>query len=299
MLFGGLLVNTGNSTVWLRWIQWISPIKYGYSAMMKNQFEGYIVNGKPIGDEYLDEVQLGSFSIGVDIIFVLGISLLAWVLSYVALAYLTKKGRGDSAKYSTKKCQAELLGQPDARFAKVAEKKSHVATLAATEESQKPMLNLSLDHCRAAQWHLRRKWYTSASDKQPERGWRRQLLAFKQRPASHITAFAVLHELTAVVPLVGVYYALDYLQPQMPFPQSVLEEGNRYINKLRTYAGLEQLDADSPVLLHLATSYAVVKAAAPLRIAASLALTPWFSRWCIVPITRTVGKLWPNSMRGK
>ncbi|KAJ2096827.1 hypothetical protein GGI09_004161 [Coemansia sp. S100] len=154
-------------------------------------------------------------------------------------------------------------------------------------------------HCRAAQWHLRRKWYTSASDKQPERGWRRQLLAFKQRPASHITAFAVLHELTAVVPLVGVYYALDYLQPQMPFPQSVLEEGNRYINKLRTYAGLEQLDADSPVLLHLATSYAVVKAAAPLRIAASLALTPWFSRWCIVPITRTVGKLWPKSMRGK
>ncbi|KAJ2876680.1 hypothetical protein GGH93_000562 [Coemansia aciculifera] len=145
MLFGGLLVNTGNSTVWLRWIQWISPIKYGYSAMMKNQFEGYVVDGKPIGDEYLDEVQLGSFSIGVDIIFVLGISLLAWVLSYVALAYLTQKGRGDSAKSSTKKSQAELLGQPDARFTKVTEKKSHVATLAATEERQKPMLNLSLE----------------------------------------------------------------------------------------------------------------------------------------------------------
>ncbi|KAJ2699693.1 hypothetical protein H4218_002517 [Coemansia sp. IMI 209128] len=145
MLFGGLLVNTGNSTVWLRWIQWVSPIKYGYSAMMKNQFSGYVVDGKPIGDEYLREVQLGSFSIGVNIVFVLGISLLAWVLSYAALAHLTKKGRGDSAKYSTKKCQAELLGPPDARFTKVAEKPSHVATLKATEEPQKPMLDLSLD----------------------------------------------------------------------------------------------------------------------------------------------------------
>ncbi|KAJ2450659.1 hypothetical protein GGF42_004439 [Coemansia sp. RSA 2424] len=145
MLFGGLLVNTGNSTVWLRWIQWTSPIKYGYSAMMKNQFSGYVVDGNPVGDQYLDEVQLGSFSIGVNIVFVIVISLLAWISSYLALSYLTRKMRGDSAKSNTKKCQAELLGSPDARFAKVAEKKSHAATLAATEEHPKPVLNLSLD----------------------------------------------------------------------------------------------------------------------------------------------------------
>ncbi|KAJ2324121.1 hypothetical protein GGI00_005423, partial [Coemansia sp. RSA 2681] len=55
------------------------------------------------------------------------------------------KMRGDSAKSNTKKCQAELLGSPDARFAKVAEKKSHAVTLAATEEHPKPVLNLSLE----------------------------------------------------------------------------------------------------------------------------------------------------------
>ncbi|KAJ2030277.1 hypothetical protein IWW57_001265 [Coemansia sp. S610] len=150
---------------------------------------------------------------------------------------------------------------------------------------------------RTVQSHVGHRWYSSVPDRQPQRGWRRQLLAFKQRPASHITAFALLHELTAVVPLVGVYYALDYWQPKMPFPQSVLEEGNRYTNKLRTYVGLRQLEANSPVLLHLATSYAIVKAAVPLRIAASLALTPWFSRWCVVPVARAAGKLWPRSMR--
>ncbi|KAJ2747156.1 hypothetical protein GGI20_000770 [Coemansia sp. BCRC 34301] len=136
-----------------------------------------------------------------------------------------------------------------------------------------------------------RKWYSNTPVKNPDnRWWRQRLLAFKERPGSHLTAFAILHELTAVVPLAGVYYALDYVRPKMPFPQSILEEGNRYINKLRTYVGWQQLDTSSPVLLHLATSYAIVKAAAPLRVAASLAMTPLFSRWCVVPVARAITK---------
>ncbi|KAJ2898441.1 hypothetical protein IWW38_001392, partial [Coemansia aciculifera] len=145
LLFGGLLVNTGNSTVWLQWLQWLSPIKYGYSATMKNQFSGYVVDGQPVGDEFLNEVKLGPFSIGVNIAFVLGFSLLAWISSYMMLSYLTKKMRGEFGKSSTKKCQDELLGAPDSRFAKIAEKQSHAATLIATKESQKPVLNLSLE----------------------------------------------------------------------------------------------------------------------------------------------------------
>ncbi|KAJ2663369.1 hypothetical protein IW148_002499 [Coemansia sp. RSA 1199] len=116
LLFGGLLVNTGNSTVWLRWVQWISPIKYGYTAMMKNQFTGYVVDGQPIGDAYLEQVDLGSFSIGVNIVFVLLLAFLAWVFAYMALLYLTNKGRGDPVKNNPKRLQQELLGAPDERF---------------------------------------------------------------------------------------------------------------------------------------------------------------------------------------
>ncbi|KAJ2007952.1 hypothetical protein GGI04_001324 [Coemansia thaxteri] len=144
LLFGGLLVNTGNSTVWLQWIQWASPIKYGYSAMMKNQFTGYIVDNTPIGDQYLDEVELGSFSIAVNIVMVLVIACLAWVMSYASLAYLTQKARGEFAKSSTKKCQAELLGPPDARFTKASDKRTLVAAQTSAA-SQKPMLDLSLE----------------------------------------------------------------------------------------------------------------------------------------------------------
>ncbi|KAJ1738565.1 hypothetical protein LPJ78_001945 [Coemansia sp. RSA 989] len=116
LLFGGLLVNTGNSTVWLRWLQWISPIKYGYSAMMKNQFSGYVVDGQPIGDAYLEEVDLGSFSVGVNLVFVLLLAFIAWVSAYLALLYLTNKGRGDPVKSNPKRLQMELEGAPDQRF---------------------------------------------------------------------------------------------------------------------------------------------------------------------------------------
>ncbi|KAJ2156679.1 hypothetical protein GGF46_005025 [Coemansia sp. RSA 552] len=116
LLFGGLLVNTGNSTVWLRWLQWISPIKYGYTALMRNQFDGYVVDGVPVGDDYLEEVDLGPFGIGVNIVFVVVIAFAAWISAYLALMYLTNKGGGRAAGTARRKIQQELLGPPSRRF---------------------------------------------------------------------------------------------------------------------------------------------------------------------------------------
>ncbi|KAJ2773144.1 hypothetical protein IWQ57_001441 [Coemansia nantahalensis] len=128
--------------------------------------------------------------------------------------------------------------------------------------------------------------FSSAAKGPAERGWRRHLERFRDRPASHLTAFAILHEVTAVAPLLAVYWALDRFGLSVAYPERVLQEGNRYVNKLRHYAGWEPLAPDSPVLAHLATSYAVVKAAAPLRLAACVALTPAAARWCVVPVAR-------------
>ncbi|KAJ2553897.1 hypothetical protein EV175_002775 [Coemansia sp. RSA 1933] len=118
LLFGGLFVNSGNSTVWLRWIQWLSPIKYAFAATMKSQFKGYVVDGKPLGDEYLETMQLGPFSIAVNIIFVLGIGFILWCLAYVALLYSTTKTSGGLRSAARARShEAQLLGAPDARFA--------------------------------------------------------------------------------------------------------------------------------------------------------------------------------------
>ncbi|KAJ1724609.1 hypothetical protein LPJ53_001145 [Coemansia erecta] len=122
----------------------------------------------------------------------------------------------------------------------------------------------------------------------PATGWRRHLTAFRDRPASHITAFALLHELTAVAPLALVYYTLAYFEPPVPLPAALLAEGNRYISRARAYLGYPPLDEHSPVLAHLAASYAIVKAAAPLRIALSLLLTPPVARFCVVPLAKLI-----------
>ncbi|KAJ2553898.1 hypothetical protein EV175_002776 [Coemansia sp. RSA 1933] len=120
LLFGGLFVNSGNSTVWLRWIQWTTPVKYTFTATMKNQFEGYIVDGQPLGDQYLESLQLGSFSVAVNIIFVLGIGLIFWCLAYVALMYSTTKNNSGGLRSAARARthQIRLLGTPDARFTK-------------------------------------------------------------------------------------------------------------------------------------------------------------------------------------
>jgi len=38
-LFGGLMVNPSTTFVWLRWIQWISPIRYCFESLTIAQWE--------------------------------------------------------------------------------------------------------------------------------------------------------------------------------------------------------------------------------------------------------------------
>jgi ATP-binding cassette subfamily G (WHITE) protein 1 len=38
MLFGGLFANSGSYPSWIGWIQYISPIRYGLEALVRNEF---------------------------------------------------------------------------------------------------------------------------------------------------------------------------------------------------------------------------------------------------------------------
>ncbi|KAI8055623.1 ABC-2 type transporter-domain-containing protein [Syncephalis plumigaleata] len=40
MLFAGLFVNLSGMPAWIQWIKWLSPMKYGFVALMKNEFYG-------------------------------------------------------------------------------------------------------------------------------------------------------------------------------------------------------------------------------------------------------------------
>ncbi|KAG5461642.1 MAG: hypothetical protein BJ554DRAFT_6132 [Olpidium bornovanus] len=135
------------------------------------------------------------------------------------------------------------------------------------------------------------------------RGWRKYAAEFRGAPGSHVVAFAVLHELTAVLPLPVVYLSLQALDPPLPPRLLALVSGDAAAEAERR--GRKALaafgfDVSSPApdsggeparagaskcVLHAAAAYALVKAAMPLRLAACFALTPWFARACVCPMT--------------
>ncbi|KAK4510191.1 uncharacterized protein ATC70_006363 [Mucor velutinosus] len=82
--------------------------------------------------------------------------------------------------------------------------------------------------------------YTTLPEKAQEKalaGYRKYAQQFKSKPGSYMTTFAILHELTAVAPFPFIYWALDASSIKIPFPDTVVSEGNRFINKARVYYG--------------------------------------------------------------
>lgn len=51
-----------------------------------------------------------------------------------------------------------------------------------------------------------------------DKGWRRYIDRFKERPASHLTAFAILHEFTAILPFPFIYFPLKWFNIGQYFP---------------------------------------------------------------------------------
>ncbi|CAM0139067.1 hypothetical protein VKS41_003623 [Umbelopsis sp. WA50703] len=129
-----------------------------------------------------------------------------------------------------------------------------------------------------------------SQSQQALRGWRKYAHQFRDKPASYITSFAILHELTAIVPLPVVFYFLDYTQVSIPVPEEYIAEGNRVVSKMRTKYGYEPLDPNSRAMINMVASYAVVKALLPLRIAASVAMTPFMAERAVGPIANLFGR---------
>jgi hypothetical protein len=109
-------------------------------------------------------------------------------------------------------------------------------------------------------------------------------------PVSHVTAFLVLHELTAVVPLVALAAAFHW-GGWLPLADS--EAARRAVDKWSRYARrkgwLREGDGPPPtedgggagarwrVVLEVASAWAVVKVLMPVRVVGCVWATPWFA----------------------
>lgn len=116
---------------------------------------------------------------------------------------------------------------------------------------------------------------------------------FIHAPVSHVTAFLILHELTAIVPLVGIWYVLhsyhDLLMvSSLDLPGWAIEKGTKIIDLAMVSFdwGDYSLNEKLQVIMEGAYAYVIVKALFPVRLAFSLFGMPWFAKWFVLPITR-------------
>lgn len=105
----------------------------------------------------------------------------------------------------------------------------------------------------------------------------------KKKPGRHLTAFLILHELTAVLAFPVVYPIASFSNRWLlqTLPESLVEKteltlkkANEKVNKVRNYFGYSSLDDHHPVVINFAMSYVFVKLLMPVRLLGCLWLTP-------------------------
>lgn len=92
LLFGGSLLPT--PPPWFIWLKWISPITYIFSATIQNEFSGEVIEctgGQCYGngDAVIQAYNAGTFSIAQDVGFLVALTMVYFVLGYLALRYST------------------------------------------------------------------------------------------------------------------------------------------------------------------------------------------------------------------
>lgn len=134
----------------------------------------------------------------------------------------------------------------------------------------------------------------------------------RNAPISHITAFLLLHELTAIIPLFGLaatFHYTNYLPPYISegvYVQQGTEIFGRWLRK-RGWIDEEKRsgrwwgrgEGGVRIVVELATAYAVTKMLLPLRLVLSVWATPWFARWTVLPFTRFVGRVFWRGKKGE
>lgn len=128
---------------------------------------------------------------------------------------------------------------------------------------------------------------------------------FIHAPVSHVTAFIILHELTAIVPLVGTWYVLHqyhdlFMTASMDLPAWAIEKGTKIIDK-----GLQDWDFGdysfndkAKFIMEGAYAYVIVKALFPVRLGISLLGMPWFARWFVLPFTKMFSRKKTKKVEG-
>lgn len=113
---------------------------------------------------------------------------------------------------------------------------------------------------------------------------------FIKNPVMNLSAFLILHELTALIPLLGLWYLFHKYQFLIPMdlPQWAIDKGTKILDSAMESFDFKGYSIHDKVKLIMegAYSYVIVKALLPVRVVISFWLTPFFARWIINPVTK-------------
>lgn len=136
----------------------------------------------------------------------------------------------------------------------------------------------------------------------------RFIVPLRHAPISHITAFLVLHEITAIVPLfalAGAFHYFTWLPPYISEWKWAHEGMKKYGNYMRRKGWISddtkkgrwwgRSEGGVKIVVEIATAYAITKALLPLRLILSVWASPWFARWAVLPITGRISRMFSRT----
>ncbi|KAF2125493.1 hypothetical protein P153DRAFT_324855 [Dothidotthia symphoricarpi CBS 119687] len=139
--------------------------------------------------------------------------------------------------------------------------------------------------------------------------------ALASAPVSHITSFLILHEMTAIIPLLGLaatFHYTHYLPSWFAEGAWVLNGVERFGKYFRRKGWIRSGEAEEAefevemrrrdrawnvgeggvrLVVEFATAYAITKMLLPIRVVLSVWGTPWFAKRTVVPLMGWAGKV--------
>ncbi|KAF3009477.1 hypothetical protein E8E13_002836 [Curvularia kusanoi] len=136
--------------------------------------------------------------------------------------------------------------------------------------------------------------------------------ALATAPLSHITSFLILHELTAIIPFLGLAATFHYTHwlpswfAEGAWVLAGVEQFGKYFKRKGWIRSEDVAEAEAEVemrrrdrvwnlgeggarvLVEFATAYTITKVLLPVRIMFSVWGTPGFARWAVLPVIRKV-----------
>lgn len=112
---------------------------------------------------------------------------------------------------------------------------------------------------------------------------------FINQPLKNLTSFLILHELTAIGPLIGLWYLFHKYNILIPLdlPTWAIEKGTKIIDdSLKSFDfNNYSLHDKFQLISEGAYAFVVVKMLMPVRLLVSFGLTPLFTKYVVSPLT--------------